>query len=339
MITTILYSILLSLFLIGLVALLIIKPIAQSRTNRRVEEMAIVGSGLIARKLFHEFTDQPEAMCHAVQYDEIGKLPQQASFSRILLVDRKIPEDSEAARALLTLKLRGVKIESAVESFEKMSGRIWTDGLSCEWFIFADGFPPSRSYVKVKRVLDVIMAVVLLILTAPLLLLVAAIIKLNSAGPVIFKQERVGYRGSTFILYKFRSMVHDAETSTGPIWAKHEDDRATVIGSFLRKWRIDELPQMLNVLRGEMSFIGPRPERPYFVNMLRDSVPHYDLRHYVKPGISGWAQVMYQYGASIEDAHRKLQYDLYYSKNISFKLDVLIVLKTIKVMITGKGSR
>jgi lipopolysaccharide/colanic/teichoic acid biosynthesis glycosyltransferase len=185
----------------------------------------------------------------------------------------------------------------------------------------------------------VIVASVLLILTAPFLLLVAAIIKLNSAGPIIFKQERVGYRGGTFTLYKFRSMVHDAEETTGPIWAKHQDDRATGIGSFLRKWRVDELPQMINVLRGEMSFIGPRPERPYFVNILRDSVPHYDLRHYVKPGISGWAQVMYQYGASIEDAQRKLQYDLYYSKNISLKLDLLIVFKTIKVMLTGKGAR
>jgi lipopolysaccharide/colanic/teichoic acid biosynthesis glycosyltransferase len=134
-------------------------------------------------------------------------------------------------------------------------------------------------------------------------------------------------------------MVHDAEETTGPIWAKNQDDRATGIGSFLRKWRVDELPQMINVLRGEMSFIGPRPERPYFVNILRDSVPHYDLRHYVKPGISGWAQVMYQYGASIEDAQRKLQYDLYYSKNISLKLDLLIVFKTIKVMLTGKGAR
>jgi len=332
-------SIVLSFFLLGVVALLVIKPIAQMRTHRRVEEMAIVGSGLMARKLLHEFTDQSEAMCHAVQYDEIGKLPQQRSFSKIVLVDRNIPEDGEAARALLTLKLSGVKIESAVESFEKMSGRIWTDGLSSDWFIFADGFPPSMFYLKLKRGMDVVFAIILLILTAPLMIVVAAIIKLNSAGPVIFKQERVGYRGSAFILYKFRSMVHDAETTTGPIWARSEDDRATPIGSFLRKWRLDELPQMVNVLRGEMSFIGPRPERPYFVNILRDSVPHYDLRHYVKPGISGWAQVMYQYGASIEDAHRKLQYDLYYSKNISLKLDLLIVFKTIKVMLTGKGAR
>jgi lipopolysaccharide/colanic/teichoic acid biosynthesis glycosyltransferase len=185
--------------------------------------------------------------------------------------------------------------------------------------------------------LDVALAVLLLALAAPLMALIAVLIKLNSAGPVIFKQERIGYAGTTFLIYKFRSMVHDAETKTGPIWAEKNDDRATAVGSVLRRWRLDEWPQFVNVLRGEMSFIGPRPERPYFVSLLCGRIPYYDVRHCIKPGISGWAQVMYPYGASVEDAQQKLQYDLYYAKNLSFRLDALILFKTLRVLFSGQG--
>jgi exopolysaccharide biosynthesis polyprenyl glycosylphosphotransferase len=330
-----LYPIFLSFLVIGVLAVAI-GSIAHTM-HRRTEDMAIVGSDLMTRKLLGELTDESASNRRTVKYDEIEELPQQTSFSRIVIVDRKIPEGSEAARALLTLKLRGVKIESAVESFERMSGRIWIEGISSEWLIFANGFPSSKFYPKLKRGLDVTLAVLLLILTAPVMALIALLIKLDSPGPVIFKQERTGYAGSPFFIYKFRSMVHDAETTTGPMWAKKNDDRVTGIGSVLRRWRLDELPQIVNVLRAEMSFIGPRPERPYFVTLLCESVPYYDVRHYVKPGISGWAQVMYPYGASVEDAHQKLQYDLYYAKNLSFRLDVLILFKTLRVIFAGRG--
>jgi lipopolysaccharide/colanic/teichoic acid biosynthesis glycosyltransferase len=169
------------------------------------------------------------------------------------------------------------------------------------------------------------------------MLLIAIAIKLDTPGPAIFSQERVGLRGRRFMVHKFRSMRMDAERHTGPMWAKENDDRVTRIGAFLRKCRLDELPQLWNVLRGEMSFIGPRPERPYFVDLLNTRIPFFDLRHYVKPGITGWAQVMYPYGASVEDSHRKLEYDLYYAKNLSLSLDFLILLKTVGVVIKGEG--
>jgi lipopolysaccharide/colanic/teichoic acid biosynthesis glycosyltransferase len=169
------------------------------------------------------------------------------------------------------------------------------------------------------------------------MLLITIIIKLETPGPAIFSQERVGIMGRRFTVYKFRSMRQNAESHTGPTWAQENDDRITGTGAILRKTRLDELPQVWNVLRGDMSFVGPRPERPYFVELLKSKIRYYDLRHYVKPGITGWAQVMYRYGASIEDSHRKLEYDLYYAKNTSFKLDLLILLKTIGVVIKGEG--
>ena len=172
---------------------------------------------------------------------------------------------------------------------------------------------------------------------SPLMAIIAALIKLDTPGPAIFRQERIGLRGKKFTVYKFRSMRRDAEKQTGPTWAKENDERVTAIGAFLRKCRLDELPQCFNVLKGDMSFIGPRPERPYFVELLKREIRYYDLRHYVKPGITGWAQVMYPYGASIEDAYHKLQYDLYYAKNASFGFDLLTLLKTIKVVFGGKG--
>jgi exopolysaccharide biosynthesis polyprenyl glycosylphosphotransferase len=325
------------LSLVGVLALVIIKPIVQMFVRRRGDETVIVGSDLMTGEVFDELTEEYAPKRRIVHYDEIGSLPQENTFSRIVLVDRKIPEGSDAAQALVSFKLRGVKIETALECFERTRRRIWIDGLSSEWLIFAHGFRPSKFYSTFKRIADIALSCVLLILTSPLMLLIAVLIKLDSSGSVIFKQERIGYLGSTFVLYKFRSMCQDAEIRTGPIWARQNDERYTAVGGFLRRWRFDELPQMVNVLRGEMSFVGPRPERPYFVNLLRSNLPYYDIRHYVKPGISGWAQVMYPYGASIEDAHKKLQYDLYYSKNISFGLDVLILLRTIKVMFGGKG--
>jgi exopolysaccharide biosynthesis polyprenyl glycosylphosphotransferase len=203
--------------------------------------------------------------------------------------------------------------------------------------IFAEGFTASKLYIRLKRLFDIVLSVLLLIVTAPLMVLIAAAIKLEGQGPAIFSQERVGFLGLRFMVHKFRSMRVDAEEQTGPTWAKKNDDRVTRIGGFLRRSRLDELPQIWNVLSGEMSFIGPRPERPYFVDLLKTKIPYFDLRHYVKPGITGWAQVMFPYGASVEDAYHKLEYDLYYAKNISMGLDLLILFKTIGVVVKGEG--
>jgi exopolysaccharide biosynthesis polyprenyl glycosylphosphotransferase len=194
-------------------------------------------------------------------------------------------------------------------------------------------------YLVTKRALDIVAALALLALTGPIMLLIAGAIRLESPGPAIFAQERVGHHRRLFTIYKFRSMRHDAEAHSGPVWAGEEDDRVTSFGRFIRKCRLDELPQVFNVLRGEMSFVGPRPERRYFVDLLGEQISSYQMRHYVQPGITGWAQVQYPYGASIEDAYQKLQYDLYYCKHGSLRFDLLILFKTIEVVLMGRGAR
>jgi len=272
-----------------------------------------------------------------VQGQDLTNVATGVDFSHIVIADSELGGNAELTDTLINYKLRGVKIESAVDSFEKTSRKIWLEGLSPQWLILANGFSPSRTYLQIKRVIDIIFSVVLLVLTAPLMALVAAAITFESQGPAIFRQERVGLNGRRFTLFKFRSMRQDAEKASGPTWAKEQDDRCTRVGRFIRRCRIDELPQLVNVVRGDMSFVGPRPERPYFVDLLKQNIRYYDLRHYAKPGITGWAQVMYRYGASVEDAYQKLQYDLYYAKNVSIALDLLILLKTIKVVFAREG--
>jgi exopolysaccharide biosynthesis polyprenyl glycosylphosphotransferase len=190
-----------------------------------------------------------------------------------------------------------------------------------------------------KKIIDVLLASTLLLAALPLMLLVALAIKCDSPGPVFYPQERVGLRGRRFAVLKFRSMRQDAEADGRPVWAEAKDSRVTRVGRFIRWVRIDELPQLLNVLRGEMSVIGPRPERPYFVDQFNQLIPSYDDRHAVLPGITGWAQVNYPYGASLEDAREKLRYDLYYIANYSFRLDLQILLATVRVVLSGKGAR
>jgi sugar transferase (PEP-CTERM system associated) len=271
-----------------------------------------------------------------IKGNDLQKSPKTDNVSRIVIVDPELETNSELTNALIDYKFRGVKIETVVDSYEKTSRKIWLEGLSPQWLVLADGFSPSAAYLRLKRVCDVIFSLIALFITAPLLALVALAIRVESPGPAIFRQERVGMNGLRFIVYKFRSMRQDAEKN-GPTWAKERDDRCTRIGAFIRRCRIDELPQLMNVLRGDMSFVGPRPERPYFVDLLKEKIPYYDLRHYVKPGITGWAQVNYPYGASVEDAYQKLQYDLYYAKNVSISLDLLVLLKTVKVVLMGQG--
>jgi exopolysaccharide biosynthesis polyprenyl glycosylphosphotransferase len=190
-----------------------------------------------------------------------------------------------------------------------------------------------------KRIFDIFFSTVAIIFALPLIPLIALIIKIDSSGPIFFRQVRLGVKEKTFVLYKFRTMMLDAENGTGAIWAQKDDPRITTFGRFLRKTRLDEIPQLYNVLKGEMSFIGPRPERPEFVQKLKEIIPYYSERHIVKPGLTGWAQVKYPYGSSVNDAIEKLRYDLFYIKNFSLFLDLLIIIETVKVVIFGRGGR
>ena len=239
---------------------------------------------------------------------------------------------------LLRAKLSGIRIEDAATIYERMTGKILTDGLNPSWLIFSDGFCASRTTRAVKRGVDLLLALAGLVLASPLMLLAAIAIRLDSPGPILYCHERVGENGRVFTLCKFRSMRPDAENGT-PIWASDNDERVTRVGRFLRLARLDEMPQLWNVLRGDMSFVGPRPERPFFVEQLAAAIPYYNERHAVKPGVTGWAQVKYRYGASIEDAREKLRYDLYYIKYLSIVFDLTIVVDTVKVILSGKGAK
>ena len=240
--------------------------------------------------------------------------------------------------ALLRAKLAGVRVEDATTTYERLTGKILLDDLKPSWLIFSDGFRVSRRTRAIKRLLDLAIAIVGGLIAAPLMLLTAAIVKLDSRGPALYSQERVGENGVIFTLYKFRSMRIDAEGAT-PVWARDRDDRITRVGRFIRTTRLDELPQLWNVIRGDMSFVGPRPERPYFVEQLAAVIPFYMERHAVKPGLTGWAQVKYRYGSSVEDATEKLRYDLYYLKHMSIVFDLTIAVDTVKVMLFGKGAK
>jgi exopolysaccharide biosynthesis polyprenyl glycosylphosphotransferase len=219
-----------------------------------------------------------------------------------------------------------------------MTGKILLDDLRPSWLIFSDGFQASRLTRVAKRLFDFAGALVGIVVAAPIMLLTAIAVRLDSPGPVLYRQERVGENGRLFTLCKFRSMRLDAEQGT-PIWAKDRDARVTRVGRTIRLTRLDELPQFWNVLRGEMSFVGPRPERPFFVQQLAEAIPFYQARHAVKPGVTGWAQVRYRYGASVEDALEKLRYDLYYTKHLSLVFDLTILVDTIKVMVCRKGAQ
>ncbi len=241
------------------------------------------------------------------------------------------------AKALLDCRLQGIQVEDWPTFYEKATGKILVTSLRPSWLIFADGFVKTRRTEVVKRFLDMSLAFIGLVLALPVMAAVAIAIKLDSRGAVLFRQPRLGQNGSVFILNKFRSMREDAEKDTGPVWARNSDPRVTRIGALLRKTRLDELPQLFNVLVGHMSFIGPRPERPEFVYDLQKAIPFYMERLSVKPGITGWAQVRYPYGASVDDALQKLQYDLYYIKNLSLFLDLLILLNTVQVVLFARG--
>jgi len=240
---------------------------------------------------------------------------------------------------LLRCRVDGIDVIDGNSFYEMLTGKLLVESINPSWLIFSNGFQKSRLRRLVKRIVDLILSVVLLVALAPFFALVAAAIRLDSPGPAFFSQNRVGERRRLYRMHKFRSMVQDAEMLSGPAWAQDNDSRVTRMGRVLRRFRIDELPQLFNVLRGDMSLVGPRPERPEFVADLSSRLRYYPERHRVKPGLTGWAQLNYQYGSSIDDAKKKLEYDLYYVKNASLFLDLVILLETVEIVLWGKGAR
>ncbi|MEW6442107.1 MAG: TIGR03013 family XrtA/PEP-CTERM system glycosyltransferase [bacterium] len=240
--------------------------------------------------------------------------------------------------ALLDCRFQGIQVEEDASFYESLTGKILLDNVRPSWFIFTEGFHKSKLTLQLKRTSDILMAAAILLVTSPLMLLIALLIKLDSKGPVIYQQDRVGEGWKDYTIYKFRSMIENAE-ARGAVWAEQDDPRVTRVGRFIRKYRIDELPQLLNVLKGDMSIVGPRPERRCFIQDLAREIPYYPQRLFVKPGVTGWAQIKFHYGASRDDTKEKLQYDLYYIKHMSFLFDLSIIFDTVKVVLTGKGAR
>jgi sugar transferase (PEP-CTERM system associated) len=241
--------------------------------------------------------------------------------------------------ALVRLRVRGIGVEDSHSAIAGLTGRVWLNTVQPSWFVFSDGFHRSPVTTLIKRTLDICFGVVGFTLSLPIMLAVALAVKLDSRGPALYRQVRVGWKGREFEILKFRSMRTDAEEKNGAQWAAVNDPRVTRAGKYLRKFRLDELPQFLNVIRGDMSFVGPRPERPGFVSNLREEIPYYDERHSVRPGLTGWAQVEYHYGASVDDAYRKLEYDLFYLKNMSVLFDWAIMFQTIRIVLAGRQGR
>lgn len=240
---------------------------------------------------------------------------------------------------LLDCKLNGIHVIELSTFFERERGQVQLESLNTSWMVLSEGFRQGLLRDFVKRIFDLTVSALILLVSIPVMLLTAVLILLESGFPLLYRQERVGQGGRVFTIFKFRSMAQNAEKDGTPQWAQEGDTRVTLVGRVIRKLRIDELPQIINVFKGDMSFVGPRPERPFFVNQLIEQVPYYASRHSIKPGITGWAQVRYPYGASLEDAVEKLQYDLYYVKNHTFFLDLLILFQTALVVLFGKGAR
>ncbi len=240
---------------------------------------------------------------------------------------------------LLKCRMEGISVEEGIAFYEYLTGKLLIEKTYPSFFIFSNGFIKSTYHRVVKAAMDYFISSVGLIISLPIMLLVGLAIKIESPGPIFYRQERLGKNGQTFRFLKFRSMREDAEKETGPVWAAENDERITWVGKIIRKLRMDEIPQMINILRGEMSLVGPRPERPHFVEQLKDEIPFYEKRHAVKPGITGWAQIEYPYGASKEDALEKLKYDLYYIKNMSLFFDLIILFKTLRIVLFRSGAR
>jgi sugar transferase (PEP-CTERM system associated) len=322
------------------------------------ERILVVGTGETARKVVRQILDQREFAYRVIGFIDddplrvgerivnpgiVGTPADMAALIATHRIDRIVVGLSDRrgklpVEELLRAKMAGIRVEDATTTYERVTGKILIDDLRPSWLIFSDGFHVSRMTRWMKRSIDLTLALVLFVLASPLMVLTALAILLESGRPLFYCQERVGENGKVFTLCKFRSMRQDAEKEGTPIWAKDGDERVTRVGRFIRTTRLDELPQIWNVVLGAMSFVGPRPERPYFVAELAKEIPFYQQRHAVKPGLTGWAQVKYRYGASLEDAMEKLRYDLYYIKHLSVFFDLTIVFDTVKVVLFRKGA-
>ena len=324
-----------------------------------MQRVAVLGTGPLAQEIARQITSRGDlSMALAGFIDASGdggadrvfgcpvlggaydleSIAQQHRISRIIvaLEDRR---GALPTRELVTLRVQGVRVDDAPTALSALTGRISLRAVKPSWFVFSDGFHRSKWNEVLKRALDLFFGILGLLLSMPVMILVAVAVRLDSKGSILYRQTRVGHRGRCFEVIKFRSMRTDAEQGTGAQWAVENDPRVTRVGRFLRKYRFDELPQFWNVVCGEMSFVGPRPERPIFVKELRQKIPYFDERHSVRPGITGWAQVQYRYGASVEDAFNKLEYDLFYLQNTSLLFDLAIIFRTIKIVIGGEGGR
>jgi sugar transferase (PEP-CTERM system associated) len=347
------------LVMLGVIGWRVVFEFLSRRAGPR-ERLLLVGTSAaavaLAKELFdrrHElgveivgFIDPDPARLGAplINPGVVGTVEDIPSIVRARGVDRVVVSLADARGKLpmdklLEMKLDGVTFDHLASVYEDYTGKIAVENLRPSWLIFSDGFKKSRVLSAAKRASDIMIAVVGLILAAPIGLIVALAVKLTSRGPVLYHQARVGQHGRVFTVHKIRSMREDAEAATGPVWAsKSGDPRVTPIGRLLRRSRLDELPQLWNVLIGDMSFVGPRPERPEFVAELTKEIPFYGQRHILRPGLTGWAQVRYTYGASTEDALQKLQYDLFYIKNLSLALDFFIMVETIKTVLLRRGA-
>jgi sugar transferase (PEP-CTERM system associated) len=313
-------------------------PLA-SNIAKEIAERADTGFNLIGF-----VTDDPESV-----EEKLANLSVIGNQSRILDIATKENVDRivvalEERRGkfpdaqLLECKMKGIAIEEGIRFYEHLTGRLQVESLHPSSLIFSEGFKKSKLTMWTKRASEFALSLIGLTLLSPVILVLSLLIKIDSRGPAFYKQERVGEGGKIFKLIKFRSMVEDAEAD-GPVWAEKNDKRITRVGRRIRKWRLDEIPQMFNVLKGDMSFVGPRPERRFFVERLTKEIPFYDQRFSVRPGVTGWAQIKYPYGATNKDALEKLKYDLYYIKNLSLLYDLVIIFETIKVVLFGKGAR
>jgi sugar transferase (PEP-CTERM system associated) len=329
---------------------------SELRERAAGSRILILGTGPSAQEVAREllpragvevvgFLGQPSevgvALVNPSVVGTVGDLSRLVAQRRVGVVVAALDEERgrTPTEELLRLRLSGVEVYEVTAFLEALTGRIALESLRPSWLAFSEGFDRTRVFRVTKRLVELVAAASLLLVSAPILAALTALIPLDSRGPILYRQRRVGQRGRPFDLLKLRTMRVDAEAG-GPVWASEgADPRITRLGRFCRRTRLDELPQLLNVLRGEMSFVGPRPERPHFVEQLRTVIPFYDARHEVKPGITGWAQVKFGYGSSLEDAERKLEYDLYYIKHMSWAFDVGILLYTAKIVLGGKGAR
>jgi sugar transferase (PEP-CTERM system associated) len=315
------------------------KVVAEELLRQKKLGMEVVGFlGQSAGQLTLSYGNPIRVSLPVYESSSLMDLFEQKRVSRILLAGVEDCRDV-LGRELVTLRARGIPIEDCHSFYERLVSKIAIADLSPEWIVRCEGFRRDWLVMFTKRVIDMVVSAVGLLLSAPITLLTVVAIKVDSPGPIFYRQERVGRNDEPFIIYKFRSMCERAEANDGPVWATEDDPRITRVGRVIRKLRIDEIPQMINVLKGQMSLVGPRPERPFFVQTLNKKIPYYSLRHSIKPGITGWAQISYSYGDSEEDAIEKLQYDLYYMKNMSPLFDLQIIFESLKVVLLGKGAR